>query len=114
MVNSNHYNDINSNYLSSYTGIDLINNDFVKLSLLFAEDRNKISEKKLNKKLNQLLNSFNDDQFVKEILLEITFSVPTVVFTTFRFADLGFVRFCIGINHIPEHLKDLSSVTTIK
>ena len=69
MVNNNHYNDMNLD--NSYTGLNLINNDFVKLSLLFAEDRNKISEKKLNKKLNQLLNSFNDDQFVKDILTEI-------------------------------------------
>ncbi len=37
-----------------------------------------------------------------------------VLFTTLKFADLGFVKLVIGINHIPAHLNALSSVTTIR
>ena len=52
--------------------------------------------------------------FNQDILLGIMFSVPSVVFTVLRLADFGFNKFFIGSNHIPEHSKHLSRVTTIK
>lgn len=69
MVSYNHYEYLD--YVDSFYSSNLKNNDFVKFSLMYAEDKNKISIKKLNKMLNQLLNNFNNDQLVKEILEEI-------------------------------------------
>lgn len=71
MKKNNHYEDMEFNEINEYHTPTLMNNDFIKLSLLFVENASKINEKKLTKKLNQLINSINDDELAKEIFVEL-------------------------------------------